>query len=203
MISKSGRISPNPSANPVTRSKRLISISLCLVALVAGVFLLRGVIAARQNHAKQMVAPVTGNSSEAKIPVAKSAGNGAASGPMGQAQNVAASSPKAVAPQTLKNPESTRTTEMRQRQRSLRLQEAKEAAIKLMLKDSRHLSLLQNASALSSLSSTPRPQIAKAMIQAPQAISLQPSGQSPAPPSAASTAGEKNRLASKQKPEGT
>src|SRR5437868_5523165 len=74
MISKSGRISPNPSANPVARSKRLISISLCLVALVAGVFLLREVIAARQNPAKQMVAPVTGDSSEAKIPVAKSAG---------------------------------------------------------------------------------------------------------------------------------
>src|SRR5437870_3636278 len=184
MVSKSGRISPNPSANPLARTKRLISVSLCLVALIAAAFLLRGAIAARQKPAKQMVAPVTGNSSEAKIPVAKSAGNGAASGPMSQAQEVAASSLKAVAPQTRKNPESRRATEMRQRQRSLRLQEAKESAIKLMLKDSRHLSLLQNASALSSLSSTPRPQIVKAMIQAPQAISLQPAGQSPAPPSA-------------------
>ncbi|HKP13333.1 MAG TPA: carboxypeptidase regulatory-like domain-containing protein, partial [Blastocatellia bacterium] len=172
MKSKSGRTSPVASANPKVRAKRLVLVSLCLVALVAGAFQLRKSVTARQDAAKPTSATAANSAvapTGAKNPAAAPAGE-EAKGSADQARDTA-SAPKAIA-QEARNAARARAAEIRKRQRALRLQEAKEAALKLMLKGERTPSLTAKSSGPSRAGKSP--------AQTSRAISLMPEGKAPA-----------------------
>ncbi|MFL6212997.1 MAG: C25 family cysteine peptidase [Blastocatellia bacterium] len=137
MKTKPGRTSPSPSSIQKKWTMPFVLLSLCLVAVVAGAIALRNANSTRQTAIAQVVTPQAGGSTQPSADTRRPATDSAredAKGSVAVQTRAQVRAPKAVASIIPIKQAQARAAEAIKRQRKLREHEAKEAALKLMLK---------------------------------------------------------------------